>query len=124
MQQIEVEVDDGQAAITKRFSGCRLLRYELQKGPRVLEFRVYATARGQFAVYIRDDPDWSRLASAGGGGAVWDDPDTWSGSWWRTTGRTLRVFPDAVAMRDELPDEVVDAVHRALAHPEPEDLDI
>lgn len=124
MRQVEIEVQDGPVVTTKRFTGRELLRYEIRDGVRRVTFRTYVTARDQFAVYIRNDPDWTRFSSPAEDDPVWDDERTWGTNWWDTTERTLRVFPDATAMRGELPDEVVDAVDRSLAQPAAEDLDI
>lgn len=124
MRQIEIEVQDGPVVTTKRFTGRELLRYEIRDGVRVVTFRTYVTVRDQIAAYIRNDPDWARFSSPAEDSPVWDDEHTWGTNWWHTTERTLRVFSDTTAMRGELPDEVVDAINRALTQPVSEDLDI
>lgn len=63
METIELKVDDGGVVRTKRFSGRLLLRRKQNEGLRTRTFSVYATARGQYAVHTRDEPDWSRMSA-------------------------------------------------------------
>ncbi|MEV6038390.1 EXLDI protein [Nonomuraea sp. NPDC052116] len=122
-KQVEVEVDDGPLVATKRFQGRRLFRLEHKDGLRVVTYEVYETARHQFAVYSRDDPDWSKL-SAPGEDPIWTDPATWAPEQYSTRNRTLQVFPDIESMENELPSDVIDLVRRAVTQPLVEDLDI
>ena len=62
MKTIELEVDDGAVAGVKRFSGRQILRWSRQEGLRSRTARVYETARGQYAVYLREDPNWTALS--------------------------------------------------------------
>lgn len=124
MTTIELEVQDGPVVATKRFTGRQLLRYELRDGMRARTFRVYLTAKGQYAVYSRDDPNWAALSSPDQDSPVWEDPRTWNTAWWQSTERTLRVFPDISAMQGQLPDGLIAAVAGAQAQPVVEDLDI
>ncbi|MCI1749373.1 MAG: EXLDI protein [Acidipropionibacterium sp.] len=124
MSQIEADVQEGPIVTTKRFTGRKLLRYELRNGMRVTKIRVYLTARNQLAVHTRNDPDWSRLSSPDENNPIWEDEQTWSTNWWETAERTLRVFPGIDSAAKELPTEVVDAIRAALAEPGIEDLDI
>ena len=99
---------------------------EVDDGP-VQTFRVYATAKGQYAVHTRDDPDWTGMGSRDWDSAEADGADgarTWEGEWWRPRERSLLVFPDAASMRGRLPDGLVDEVERMGAGPQVEDLDI
>jgi EXLDI family protein len=124
MHEIEIETHDGPIVTTKRFTGRQLLRYELREGVRVTTFRAYLTARNQIAVNTRNDPDWAVLSSPSEDNPVWEDQRMLGGAWWDSTERTLRVFPDVEAMKGQLPEEVVDALRRALTQPTIEDLDI
>lgn len=124
MKQIEVEVQAGAVATVKRFVGRRVLRYEHRDGARRVSYRVYATANGQFAVYRRDDPDWSTLTSPDENNPVWQNPSTWNGGWWEPGDKTLSVFADTNAMVGELPDNLIAAVEAAVTAPEVEALDI
>jgi ABC-2 type transport system ATP-binding protein len=122
-REIEVQVSDGALVTAKRFQGRRLFRLEHRDGLRVIAYEVYATARQQFAVYRRDDPDWARL-SAAGDDPIWENPESWAPDFYGTRSRTLQVFPDIDAMEAELPSDVVDTVRRAVTKPAVEDLDI
>jgi EXLDI family protein len=122
-KQIEVEVSDGPLVVTKRFQGRRLFRLEHKDDLRIIAYEVYATARHQFAVYRRDDPDWSKL-SAAGDSPVWENPSTWTSDFYSTRSRTLAVFPDVESMQADLPPDVIEVLRRALTQPAVEDLDI
>lgn len=124
MKTVEVEVDDGPVVTTKQFRGRQLLRYETRSGLRALSYRIFVTAKAQYAVYTRDDPDWSRLSSPREDDPAWEDPRTWDGKWWKTKDRTLRVFPDRASMEGELPVEVINALIKAETQPAIEELDI
>lgn len=123
MTQIELEVDEGLVAVTKRFTGRKLLVWRHDEGHRTRSCRVFRTAKGQFAVYERDDPDWVAL-SRSDDAASWDDPGSWRDGWWDRGQRTLTVFATADDMAGVLPDELVAAIKRAEDQPEVEDLDI
>lgn len=124
MATIELEVDEGAVTVTKRFTGRQLLRYEHSEGIRTQAYRVYQTAKGQFAVHASNRPNWGALSSPGENDPVWSDPATWSGRWWSSVERTLTVFPDLAALRSGVPAELAEAVARALEQPAVEDLDI
>lgn len=130
MHEIEVDVEEAGLVTTKRFSGRLLARFEERTDRRVAVHRVYATARGQFAVHSRDDPDWAGFTAAPA-----HDPDAvdaqeaadsaaWNGDWWRRGPRTLTVYPDIASMRERLPGELVDAIAQASERPAVEELDI
>ena len=91
---------------------------------RTRSFRVFETAKGQLAVYERDDPNWAVLSNPDDDNPVWEDPKTWRGDWWRRGNRELRVFASVEDMVGQLPDELVDAVRRASEVPAVEELDI
>ncbi len=122
MSTIELEVDDGPLVTTKRFTGRQVLRYEARDGLRTNTYRVYLTAKGQYAVYSRNDPNWALLSDENGRAS--EDAEAWREEWWRTDQRTLRVFPDLAAMTGELPTELIDALTRAGHQSPVEDLDI
>lgn len=124
MSTIELEVQDGPVVTTKRFAGRQLIRYELRSGMRVRAFRVYLTAKGQYAVYSRSDPNWSALSSPDEDNPVWEDPRSWNTAWWESNERALGVFPDISTMEGELPSELIAAIIDAQAQPSVEDLDI
>lgn len=125
METIELKVDEGQIVTTKRFSGRRLLQWRQPSddGTRALTARVYRTARGQYAVYLRDAPDWAVLSSPDDDNPIWENPRTWSGDWW-SSKRDLRVFAAVEDMEGELPDDLVKTVRSVKDRPAVEDLDI
>ena len=124
MENIELKVDDGGVVRTKRFSGRLLLRWKTDEGLRTRTFSVYSTARGQYAVHTRDDPDWSRMSAEDDDLPLWENQETWSGEWWRTRHRELHVFPGTAEMRGEMPDALIEEIERADSQPVVEDLDI
>lgn len=124
VKTIELEVDDGAVAGVKRFSGCQILRWSRQEGPRSRTARVYKTARGQYAVYLREDPNWAALSSPDDDSPVWEDPALRRGEWWKRGPRELRVFATIEEMVGELPDDLVATIRSAGDRPAVEDLDI
>lgn len=124
MNTVELEVQEGPVMTTKRFSGRQILRYQILGRLRTQSFRVYLTARGQLAVYTRDDPSWSELSAPDASNPIGEDPQTWKTAWWKSNERSLRVFADLGAMHDQLPAELVTAIIAARTEPAIEDLDI
>ena len=124
METIELKVDDGGVVRTKRFSGRLLLRRKQNEGLRTRTFSVYATARGQYAVHPRDEPDWSRMSAEDDNSPLWENQETWEGEWWNTKHRELHVFRDITGMRGEMPDYLIDEIERVESQPVVEDLDI
>lgn len=124
MMPTEVEVQEGAVVSTKRFVGRLLLRYEMKEGFRAQNFRVYETERGQLAIHVREDANWSALTSADEENPVWDDPKSWQGDWWKTTDRSLTVYPDVDSIAGTLPEDLVEAVRHALSGSTVDVLDI
>ena len=118
MATIELTVDEGPVAVTKRFSGRRLLRWRQQDGGiRSLTARVFRTAKGQDAVHLRVEPNWDVLCSPEDDDPVWENPGTWHGDWWSSGKRELRVFAAVDDMEGELPDELIEAVRSVESRP-------
>ena len=105
-------------------AGRLLLRRKQNEGLRTRTFSVYATARGQYAVHTRDEPDWSRMSAEDDKSPLWENQETWEGGWWNTKHRELHVFRDITGMRGEMPDYLIDEIERAESQPMVEDLDI
>lgn len=120
-QIIELDVTENGLTRRQRFRGRTLISITQRHDLRVVRYSVYVTAKEQFAVYRRDEPDWSRMAPDNT--ATWSDPRTWDDDFY-DEDRTLQVFPDIAAMRTALPDDVVDAIAEAQARPAVDDLDI
>lgn len=121
-QTIELDVAEGPMSIRKRFNGPELLSFAQQHGLRTIRYAIYATQRGQYAVYVRDDPDWSRMSGADE--SVRQDPRTGSESFYETKDKSLQVYPDLEAMVHDLHDDVGSAIRRALDDPAAAHLDI
>lgn len=124
MHTIELKVDDGPLTTIKRFTGRRLLQWQQETELRTETFRVYQTAKGQFAVYQREDPNWATLSHPDEHDPIWDNPETWNTNWWRRGQRMLLVFADLSAMQGELPADLIEAISAAESRPAVEDLDI
>lgn len=122
MQTIELEVDEGSVVATKRFTGRQVLRCQVKDGMRVQTYRAYLTAKGQYAVYIRDDPNWSALSRVSNNAP--GDAKAWEGDWWHSGQRTLRIFRDLASMQGVLPDDVTKPLASIGDQPTVEDLDI
>ena len=58
--EITVKVGKGRPYFSKQFRGRPLAtrRLSIQKGARLLTLTVYQTAKGRFALYTRNAPDW------------------------------------------------------------------
>ena len=119
---VEVRITDGQITRTQRFRGRKLVtvsqRYDLRK----VRYTAFITAKEQYAIYVRDEPDWSRMSPDDHN--TWQDPRTWDEDFYSEHGTSLNVFPDLDSMHGELPDDVVDAIAEAASQPAVEDLDI
>ena len=124
MRTIELKVDDGAVVGVKRFSGRQILRWSRQEGLRSRTARVYETARGQYAVHLREDPNWTALSGSDDDNPIWEDPALGRGEWWKRGPRELRVFATIEEMAGELPDDLVAAIRSAGDRPAVEDLDI
>jgi EXLDI family protein len=119
---IELDITDGAIIRRKRFRGRKLVSIVQRHDLRKIRYTAYVTAKEQYAVHVRDEPDWSRMAPRDT--ATWTDPRTWDEDFYTDRDNTLHVFGDLEAMRGELPDDVVTAVHDAASAPATEDLDI
>jgi EXLDI family protein len=124
MSTIELTVDDGAAVVTKRFTGRQVLRFEEREGLRTTSYRVYLTAKGQYAVYSRNDPNWAATSRTDEQSTDTQRAEAWNGEWWHTEGRTLRVFTDAGSMTGEVPQALIDALAASKDRPAVEELDI
>jgi EXLDI family protein len=119
---VEVRITDGPITRTQRFRGRQLVTVSQRHDLRRVRYTVYVTAKEQYAVYVRDEPDWSRMSSDDH--KTWQDPRTWDEDFYNEHGTSLNVFPDLDSMQGELPDDVVGAIAEAATRPAVEDLDI
>lgn len=119
---VELDVSDGAVTTRKRFKGSKMLSFNQSHGLRTVTWSIYRTQRHQYAVYTLDAPDWSSMAAAGD--SAWEDPRTWSDTFYKTKDKTLRVFATLDEMLRDLPDDVGTALSRMLTDSEPSELDI
>lgn len=98
-------VDSYRAGIMRhqRFQGVELARRRQRVGDAREELSVYRTAKGQFAVHRKRQPDDHYN----------DEPST-----------ALEVYPTLEAMQEHLPEELFRAVSEAVDLPAIQDLDI
>jgi EXLDI family protein len=126
--EVIVKVGSGGAYAQKRFHGQLIGRQSVTAPDRahVLQYRVYLTAKGQFAVSIREEPDWTHWGRYWAHRGRHRDPregDPWDqgGDWWNPVCR-LEVYSTLDELRDNIPPElfaVVQSVKGGI-----EDLDI
>jgi EXLDI family protein len=145
--EIVVKVGEHGAYAKKRFQGRLVGRYAVPSPDhtRILSYRVYQTPKGNFAVHLRESPNWQRDWSHGWdatmndafgepsdrgmggrgrarGRAPWE---AYMGDWWHPTLR-LDVYASLDELRGNIPDPLFQAVAGAVQHGEQgiEDLDI
>ncbi len=147
--EIVVKVGEHGAYTKKRFQGRMVGRYAAPSPDhsRILSYRIYQTPKGNFAVHLKDMPNWGRRnwndwertweASVGEfmaqtfggktptgrpGGGPWE---AYAGEWWHPTLR-LDVYPTLDELRGKIPDPLFQAVAGTIQHGDQgiEDLDI
>lgn len=116
-QQITLRLGPAGAWREVRFTGRLLARWR-QRNPqdlRIRTYKVFQTARGKFAVFVRDMPDWGRWSQAGWENYPWPDEGM---------DRHLEVYDSLEALKERVPREVGIAAERALQGTRVEELDI
>jgi len=155
-QEITVKVGKGRPYSTKLFRGRPLAtrRLSLQKGTRLLTLTVYQTAKGRFALYTRNAPDWANWSGKSrwpkrpkregdvpvdiavnvdvdSGG--WSHSDDWSHQeqWWHDWASyfkddeyRLDVFDTLDELKEHIPEELYEAIVRHVNGEDVEILDI
>lgn len=121
VEVVELDVADGATVQRQRFHGHQVARVEQTHDLRTITYRVFHTAKGQYAVYTVDRPDWRQWSRDA---AAWEDPRTWTSDYYASRDRTLDVYPTLEAMLAELPDDIAETVRAAIAKPTSIDLDI
>ena len=138
-EDITVKVGKGRPYLQQQFRGRLIARRRLNMAneARQLTINVYQTAKGRFAVYIKNQPNWSgwshRWSQKSGKGWDWDVDVNWS-SWdkssqdWSAYYQDLELRLDVYDTLDELkeniPEELFDAITRYLKGDDVEILDI
>lgn len=119
LREIKVRMYKHGVRSYKRFHGVELIRTRRRGVGNMIEmFEVYQTARGQFALYRRDEPDWTWRANPAQADSVADcDPLAEIVS-------SFEVYPTKESLARALPDEISRQVDEMLETPAVEDLDI
>ena len=134
-QDITVKVGKGHPYIQQQFRGRVLAKRHLKMAneARILIMNVYQTARGRFAVYTRNQPNWSGWSKKSGKGGNWDRDWDWShgdkssydwSAYYEDTEMRLDVYDTLEELKENIPEELYDAITRYLRGGEVEILDI
>jgi EXLDI family protein len=125
--EVVVKVGAHGAYRQQRFQGRQVGRYHASRSDqaRALFYRVYLTNKGNFAVYLRDMPNWGGRRPPGyvpgkSEGAMWEQ---YAGDWWSPASR-LEVYPSLAELEAHLPPELFSAVRSSVEGNGIEDLDI
>ncbi|HZS76607.1 MAG TPA: EXLDI protein [Ktedonobacteraceae bacterium] len=139
-EDIIVKVGKGRPYQQKQFSGKLLAkrRVPIQGNTRMLTISVYQTAKGRFAVYTKNQPNWSgwsaRWSKHKHSGKSWDvdvnvdvNPSGWQYDWWsyyQDDELRLDVYESLDDLKENIPEEMFDAIVRYLQGGDIEILDI
>ena len=140
-EEITVRVGKGRPYLRKQFQG-RLIakrRLPVQDGTRWLVLVVYQTAKGRFALHTRYTANWSGWSNrqgrtskskrAGEGGMQWDwewDWDMSSHDWSSAYDdeQRLEVYETLEDLKEQIPEELYEAIAQYLRGGDIEILDI
>ena len=144
---ITVKVGKGKPYMQKQFRGHLIARRRLsiQNGARMLSITVYQTAKGRFAVYTKNQPDWSSWSQywskrshrrhrdndidvdvdvhANVDWSNWQKSQDWS-LYYEPDEYRLDVYETLDELKENIPEELYDAIVRYLKGDETEFLDI
>ncbi|MBA3822752.1 MAG: EXLDI protein [Ktedonobacterales bacterium] len=123
--EIVIKVGANGAYRQQRFTGRQVGKFyvPMPDGARASTYHVYVTNKGNFAVYVKELPNWAKMARRN-----WSDPANWEqyrNGWWTPTSR-LEVYPTLAELEAHIPAELFAAV-KAIVADSPdgiEDLDI
>ena len=143
-KEIIVKVGKGRPYFTKQFRGRPLAtrRLSIQNGARLLTLTVYQTAKGRFALYTRNTPNWAKRPREGDvsveinvdvNSEDWSHSDDWS--YWEQWGHDwaryygddeyrLDVFDTLDELKEHIPEELYEAIVRHVNGEDVEILDI
>lgn len=109
----------------QRFAGVLLLSWQLADANHVVDYRVWRTRKGQFAVHMQKGQEHVWTAGKDGTATGWRKHFASDQQYGVIPEHaTLEVFEDVEAMRGKLPEELVRLVESVGEHPLVEDLDI
>jgi EXLDI family protein len=138
-EDITIKVGKGHPYLQQQFSGRLLAKRHLKMSneARMLTMIVYQTAKGRFAVYTKNQPNWSRWSHGwqkkSGKGGNWDWDWDWSqgdkssqdwSAYYEDTELHLDVYDTFDELKENIPEELYDAITRYLKGEDVEILDI
>ena len=138
-EDITVKVGKGHPYLQQQFRG-RLIakrRLRISNDARMLTMTVYHTAKGRFAVYTKNQANWSNWSHGwskkSGKGGNWDRDWDWShgdqssydwSSYYEDDEFRMDVYDTLDELKENIPQELFDAITRYLKGDEVEILDI
>ena len=136
-EDITVKVGKGRPYLQQQFSGRMIAKRRVNMGneARQLTINVYQTAKGRFAVYTKNQPNWSGWSqrwskkSSKGWDWNWDwssgshSSQDWS-AYYEDTELRLDVYDTLEELKENMPEELYDAITRYLKGDDVEILDI
>ncbi|HLX55390.1 MAG TPA: EXLDI protein [Ktedonobacteraceae bacterium] len=140
-EEVTVRVGKGRPYLQQQFRGRLIAKRRLNIGneARLLTMNVYQTARGRFAVYTKNQPNWSAWShhqskkSGKGGNWNWDWDWDWShgdqssydwSAYYEDNELRLDVYDTLDELKENIPEELYDAITRYLKGDDVEILDI
>jgi EXLDI family protein len=134
-EDITVRVGKGRPFLQKQFSGRLLAKRHIRISnyARMLTMNVYQTAKGRFVVYTKNQPNWSGWSQPWSKQSEhhqtrsgdWDWSQNWDWSTYQDDDEyRLDVYESLDQLRENVPEELFDAVNRYLKGDDVEYLDI
>lgn len=135
-EEITVKVGKGRPYFQKQFRGRVLAkrRLHVQNGSKVLTLVVYQTAKGRFALYTKNTPDWSGWSNKSNwtwksrnARSDWDYDWDWDVDWsscCEDDEHRLDVFDTLDDLKEHIPEELYEAILRYINQEDVEVLDI
>jgi len=133
-EEITVKVGKGRPFLQKQFRG-RLIakrRLRVQNWSRSVVLIVYQTARGRFALYTKNTPNWSGWSNK----SDWSSHSSWSGmsdedwasfdwaSYYEDDEHRLEIYETLDDLKGQIPEELYEAIAQVLSGDDVEILDI
>jgi EXLDI family protein len=138
-EDITIKVGKGRPYLQQQFRGRLIAKRHLNIGneARILTMNVYQTAKGRFAVYTKNQPNWSGWSHRGSkkSGKAWDwdvnvnwsqrdqSSHDWS-AYYQDDELRLDVYDTLDELKENIPEELYDAITRYLKGEDVEILDI
>ena len=136
-EDITIRVGKGRPFLQQQFRGRLLARrnIRLSNEARILTMSVYQTAKGRFAVYSKNHTNWSgwsqhwskksKQYQSRSGNWDWDWSHDWDWSTYQDDDEyRLDVYESLDQLRENVPEELYDAITRYLKGDDVEFLDI